>query len=175
MCMLEHIREDRGIYMKKNFSITGIVIGIIIVIMGLVMVFGSGAYGYRGDYTSSARFGADFYTEQYAATQNAANNIMDFGNYFEDFFVFVVRVFGFFISAIGGLAICYFGCKLGEVEKVKKGIVNNAFSNKQPVPVQPTYTQPVQPTYTQPVQPMQTQPVVQQNLQTHAEDELPEI
>lgn len=58
---------------KKMWDLFGIGIGIAAVIAGLVFLF-TPADSFSTSSTRSAAFGVDFYTEEYEATRNAANN-----------------------------------------------------------------------------------------------------
>lgn len=64
---------------KDKFFIAQVVICILGVLFGCFMII----YGFAGDfcgytdYVSSKKFGGDFYTASYEATQAAANNIQD--------------------------------------------------------------------------------------------------
>ena len=101
--------------MKKTFSIIGIILGIVIVVVGLYTAFGFKGY-YSGTSTSSYTFGADFYTEQYTATEHAADNILSVGHYLDDVVEFAFKAIGLFIAVLGGTITCYFGCKLADVK-----------------------------------------------------------
>lgn len=62
---------------KNAFFKTKLIICIINVAFGIFMViYGlSGEFKGYADYSNSMKFGADFYTEEYSATKNAANNL----------------------------------------------------------------------------------------------------
>ena len=55
-------------FAKRIFDVIGIIAGILIIVYGVKL----SDNGYYGTLTSDAIFGADFYTEQYAATKHAA-------------------------------------------------------------------------------------------------------
>ena len=54
--------------MRKAFRTVGMVLGIVVVVLGLYLAFGFGE-SYRGSSTYSYSFGADYYTEQYQASE----------------------------------------------------------------------------------------------------------
>lgn len=58
---------------EKIFSLLGILLGIAIIIAG-ISIMKNPAETWLTDSVDSYRFGADFYTEQYAATKAAAHN-----------------------------------------------------------------------------------------------------
>lgn len=103
--------------MKKKFSIAGIVVGVLIILLGLYLAFGYSDYVFNGSSTYSYTFGADYYTEQYAATENAADNILALGNYLRYVIDFLFVAVGLLFSAMGGAVVCYFGCKLADVNE----------------------------------------------------------
>ena len=71
---------------KKNFFKSKILVCSISIAFGLFMIiFGIiDNFKRHSEYTLSAKFGADFYTEQYAATKAAANNIADVSDTLND-------------------------------------------------------------------------------------------
>lgn len=89
---------------KKVFSIIGIIIGCIMLFMGVFHQTPSFDGGTMSTYTS---FGADFYTEEYQATAQAATNVYNLGQFEEE-------IFDMALIFAGLIVICYFGCKLGE-------------------------------------------------------------
>ena len=107
--------------MKKNFCIIGMAMGAIIVVLGLYYAFGYNGYTFSGSSSASYTFGADYYTEEYTATRNAANNVLGLGANYRDAMKFTFRTIGFVISALGGVIICFFGYKLEEAKKHKTG------------------------------------------------------
>lgn len=58
---------------EKTFNLIGIVLGIAIIIAG-ISIMKNPAETWSTSSVDSYRFGADFYTEQYAATRAAAHN-----------------------------------------------------------------------------------------------------
>ena len=99
--------------MKRVFSIMGMACGTIVLLVGVYMFF-SFKGTYNGRETLSYSFGADYYTEQYSATENAADNILEVGEYLEEIVEFLVRMGSLLVMGFGGVVICYFGCKLAE-------------------------------------------------------------
>ena len=107
--------------MKKAFSITGILAGIVAIILGLCFLGGAFSNGlsYGGDspYDSGyASFGGDYYTysvnnsaETASAARATASNVSDVYYLLEDFFGMFMLMFG--IMAVCGFGISYAGCK----------------------------------------------------------------
>ena len=102
--------------MKKNSSIAGIILGIVIIALGFYLAFGYDGYPFSGTRTMGYTFGADYYTEQYAATENAANNVLELGKYFQGITEFILATVGLIVAAFGGVISCYFGCKLADIK-----------------------------------------------------------
>ena len=101
--------------MKKTFRTVGMVLGIVVVVLGLYLAFSFGE-SYHGSSTYSYSFGADYYTEQYQATENAADNILALGEYIDSLASFGLKVTGLIIAAFGGIITCYFGCKKSDAQ-----------------------------------------------------------
>lgn len=104
--------------MKKVFSLIGIVIGIAIIIFGIRLA-SINIYGYSGSYTSSYTFGADYYTEQYAATRNTANNLDNFAEYAERVVEKTMPCIGVIVALFGAAVSCFFGCRFADSFKGK--------------------------------------------------------
>ena len=92
--------------MKKVFSIIGIVVGTIIIIMGVVL------YDMKaGDSNiSRAEFGADYYTYSYNAARTTAENVYALS-------IIVQYGISFLLIGIGATSICFFGCQLADATK----------------------------------------------------------
>lgn len=94
--------------MKKYNSTTwcnvGIAAGFIAIFFGISLFFGE-TFFYEPSY---AKFGADFYTEQYAATRAAAMNIATIGEVMNQAFAAVLTSFGI-------ADIAYFFAKKAEI------------------------------------------------------------
>jgi len=58
---------------EETFNIMGVIVGIIIIVAGCYVILNP-AETYSTSPLNSYTFGADFYTEQYAATKTAAGN-----------------------------------------------------------------------------------------------------
>lgn len=119
--------------MKRVFSIIGVIIGILMIVLGLKLYGNINAISYNGSLTSGYTFGADYYTEQYAATKNTADNVNALGSYVENSIKATGSTVGLFISLLGCVVICYFGSKF-EIDKAKKQIsekiiTDNNYSN----------------------------------------------
>ena len=121
--------------MRKTFRTVGMVLGIVVVVLGLYLAFGFGE-SYRGSSTYSYSFGADYYTEQYQATENAADNILALGEYIDSLASFGLKVTGLIIAAFGGIVTCYFGCKKtdAQISYAPNMITNNMGSQKTAAP-----------------------------------------
>lgn len=118
--------------MKKAFSIIGIIMGALIICLGLYIVNVSGVIDtYTGAFTSSHKFGADYYSYQYAATVDAADNVKALGKYISHNAEFGYKVLGLFVAFLGATIICVFGCKLGEAfeKNASNNVKPNADSN----------------------------------------------
>jgi len=100
--------------MKKSFSIVGIVLGIGIFFLGLYLALGDSGDGFSGSKTLSYSFGGDYYTEQYEATENAANNILSLGIYLENVARLAFFSVGLILALLGGVIMCHFVCKLSD-------------------------------------------------------------
>lgn len=118
--------------MKKNFSIIGMITGILLVVVGILSMcevfgdgnsFGNHNYQYDSGY---ATFGGDYYTYVVNNTAeiqdeiDAANsNIMDIAEYMQMAFGLFFICFG--ILAFCGFGIVYAGCKKPLIEEnIKK-------------------------------------------------------
>ena len=99
--------------MKKVFSIGGICMGILIMIIGICLAFGAADAHVGSSVDSSASFGADFYTYEYKATASAANSVKNMARSMESFF----RLSGFICLGFGGSIACYFGCVFADTKK----------------------------------------------------------
>ena len=58
---------------EKSYNLMGIIVGIIIIIAGILIMF-TPADSYTTRSVKSYTFGADYYTEQYAATEAVVGN-----------------------------------------------------------------------------------------------------
>lgn len=93
--------------MKKIFSILGMIASAIIAFGGFVL-HGQHISSYLPDYS----FGADFYTEMYSITRDAASNIISASNA-------ITEAISVLIIALGVIGFFYFGVELGKTnEKV---------------------------------------------------------
>lgn len=108
-------------YSKKIVSVIGIVVGVAIIIIGFSLQ-GTSVYAIG----EQIKFGADFYTEMYAVTQDVGHAI----NYaIND----LIRAVGWLIVSLGAIDICFFGYKLAEGIKASgnsksKNTENNVLS-----------------------------------------------
>ena len=107
---------------KKIFCILGMISGIAAAGIGLYMAFGFSG-DFSGNFTKMAEFGADFYTYQYDATRNAAENTRILGNFLESAARFAFLTGGLITAAAGIAVFCFFGYKYTEPEKSADGYV----------------------------------------------------
>ena len=98
--------------MKKIFCILGIIVGIAMIVIGVNAAGYSvgNTYEMPLDYT----FGADYYTEQYGATRDAALNSAYLGYALQGALTFGIAFLGKALAALGAAVICLFGYKLGK-------------------------------------------------------------
>lgn len=85
--------------MKQKVCIAGVVLGIIMLILGIVVLSGSGRdadalLSFDGEQPERTSFGADFYTYSYKASRAAANNLADLGELVEDAIGVLLLAFG---------------------------------------------------------------------------------
>ncbi len=85
---------------QKLVNIIGVCVGIAIVIAGF-QVIASGNISIGIQHISSYTFGADFYTEQYAATTSAVNELNEIAQGLTEGINILIRACGSIISAIG--------------------------------------------------------------------------
>lgn len=97
--------------MKKIFCIVGIIVGVIMIIMGFSV---HGIQETTNYYLPDAfSFGADYYTDQYEATRDAALNVAYLGYDIQDYFNYGIATLGKFFALLGAVVVCFFGYKLG--------------------------------------------------------------
>ena len=108
-------KEIKKMFNKKIFYYVGIGAGALAVIYGLSCLSFSASY--TGLHTSSASFGADFYTYIYDGVKNAADNVSRMGNVMDDAFEAIVKALGMLMVVFGAADIAFFGSKLCEVKK----------------------------------------------------------
>ena len=115
--------------MKKIFCAAGLILGVLIIAMGYK--FGHDfEERFHGTSTTSYSFGADYYTEQYAATKHAADNINSLGDYYQEVTEFGIKSISGFVMAFGGVVVCYFGCGLFDTLKTKKETASVVVKNE---------------------------------------------
>ena len=102
---------------KNTFAVFGILIGLAMVAVGVIISVQSRP-AFSGHSTSSAKFGADFYTDEFEATKNASDNVMEVGRFINKAYDSSVTFLGIFVSLIGGAVVCYFGCKINDSKAV---------------------------------------------------------
>lgn len=85
---------------QKLVNIIGVCVGIAIVIAGF-QVIASANISIGIQHVSSYTFGADFYTEQYAATASAVNELNEIAQGLTEGINILIRACGSIISAIG--------------------------------------------------------------------------
>ena len=127
----------------KASCIAGMIVGIAIFAAGLYMAFGF-THTYYGSYPESAEFGGDYYTYQYKATQNAAANVKNVGDFVEEAAVFGFRAGGFAVAAAGLAVGTFFELKLSEARRREELAANASAAAAQSNPyqnAQPQYAQ----------------------------------
>ena len=129
--------------MKKAFSITGILAGVVAVILGFCFLGGafSGSLSSGGSspYDSGyASFGGDYYTysvnnsaETASAARATANNVSDVHDLMQTFFGLFMLMFG--IMAICGFGISYASCVNETTETTHKISEEPIFKLEAPV------------------------------------------
>ncbi len=133
--------------MAKNKKLIGIIASGVVLLLGLIMmIVGFSAKSevyYGGTYTSSASFGADFYTYQHEATANAANNINSLGNAVEDLgdvMATVIVAIAFLIIAIGLVSMAYFLTRKAEIAQAAPVMINEPVEEAPAQPAEETAT-----------------------------------
>ena len=114
---------------KEKFSKIGMIVGIIIVILGIVIFFDIPEDSVF-EHTASLSFGADYYTYQYEATQNVANNIITLGRMVSKYYNLGLRYLGFFVSMIGLSITSAFGYLNCKNKELAKNSIEEVSSNK---------------------------------------------
>lgn len=88
---------------KQNinvWAVVGTVVGAIIIIFGLSMFISVGS-----NYYSAGVYGADYYTEVASRLSSIANNLVEIQGT-------IAKGFGFLLTSLGAIDICYFGKKI---------------------------------------------------------------
>lgn len=98
---------------EKTFNLIGLILGIAIIIVGIYFLAAPAA-SYMVSYCA---FGADFYTEQYAATRAAANNLHELGGMLAQYAGFAFIFAGAIVSLEYGKKYL---CSNVEPEKTEK-------------------------------------------------------
>lgn len=120
---------------RKVWNLIGMTVGLIIVVCGVLVAtrMSTPDLYYDIDYPDEVSFNGDFYTYQYEATREAANNIADVARLIEkfaDFFVpFMVRGFGVMLIITGVLTFVCYGkkfCTETETSKLQQGDAVNS-------------------------------------------------
>ncbi len=127
---------------KIAFGVIGFILGIIIFIMG-ISTMNSKPESRSTSYTDSYSFGADFYTEEYEATKNAADNAAVTANNVRELGNTITNCFGTLLIAVG-LIVCLYSLKEAVVVGVTaSGDKPAAQPSVEKAPeVQPIFTQP---------------------------------
>lgn len=95
---------------KATASLVGILVGIIIIIIGLC-VQGISVNAYRTDIGEDIKFGADFYTEIYAVTQDVGAAINSLKYTVATAVESVCDAIGWMIVSLGAIDVCFFAYK----------------------------------------------------------------
>ena len=88
---------------KQNinvWAVVGTVVGAITIIFGLSMFISVGS-----NYYSAGIYGADYYTEVASRLSSIANNLVEVQGT-------ISKGFGFLLTSLGAIDICYFGKKI---------------------------------------------------------------
>ncbi len=116
--------------MQKKFSLVGIIFGAILVILGLLVLFGvfggdaNGASGAPYPYDSGyATFGTDFYTYSVNNAQEAASAGRTVAANTRELTSLMKNVSGLFLIAFGVFMVCLFGTKFAALQEDKKAPV----------------------------------------------------
>ena len=110
---------------KATASLVGILVGIIIIIIGLC-VQGISINAYRTDIGEDIKFGADFYTEIYAVTQDVGAAINSLKYTVATAVERVCDAIGWLIVSLGAIDVCFFAYKyiLAACSKVSRNNTN---------------------------------------------------
>lgn len=135
--------------MKKFFehvSKIGLCVGCLIAVAGIVMLFLAPAvlyFPHSSEYSSSCRFGADFYTEIYSVTKNVLDQLNGFSSSVAtglDYLYTALRAIYYAVSVLIislGLSVAALSCRMppkkpeGEHQKLEELLSKNAEVNAQ--------------------------------------------
>lgn len=110
--------------MKKTFSIIGILSGIAVIVFGVTLLTKEFSYSFNRPLIEYS-FGADFYTEIYAATFDAANSLYSIGQLLEDIAGLVAHGFGYLLIAFGLFDICFFCTRMEDASEYSVEAINS--------------------------------------------------
>ena len=102
---------------ERTWNLTGAVLGILVIILGVIFI----ATPARHFYTNSsvdATFGADYYTYQYEATQDAVHNTAVTANNLRELGSKLALYTGVFFMVMGALILLHYGKKLFVVNEL---------------------------------------------------------
>jgi hypothetical protein len=119
---------------KATASLVGIFVGIIIIIIGLC-VQGISISAYHTDIGKDIKFGADFYTEIYAVTQDVGAAINSLKYTVATAVESVCDAIGWLIVSLGAIDVCFFAYKyiveITQAIKNQDAKLNNIDKNLQ--------------------------------------------
>ena len=102
--------------MKKAFAIAGMIVGLLFIVLGIVAMVGPSNTYFNGSHTRDVEFGADFYTYQYEATKDVADDVTKLGNFLEKEFDFIWIIVGGIVILTGAAIVCKNGIVLAEAK-----------------------------------------------------------
>ena len=95
---------------RKTFALIGVIIGFVTIIIGIVFM-ATPPESFSTHSVGTARFGGDYYTEEYAATKAASDNAAIVANNIRELGKANARYAGTFFIILGLIVILFFGEK----------------------------------------------------------------
>lgn len=118
---------------NKLFPGIGILAGVVMIVAAIMIgTIPTRDIEFNSISTEGYQFGADYYTEQYAATKNASDNVARVGNYLEKAINAAAAGVCVLLLGLGLADIAYFGMKLA-AENEKTAVPAAAVQTVQPV------------------------------------------
>ena len=115
------------------YTIVGILIGVATIILGIVFC-ATPIKGYHTDSVNSARFGADYYTEQYSATRAVVSNTSITAGNIRDLGKKHAMYAGSFFIIMGLLIVIHYGEAYDSLRTVSSSAVTTSLNSPtQPV------------------------------------------
>lgn len=110
---------------KKKCAVIGIVLGLVMIVFGIITA-ANPPETFHTETASNARFGADFYTDEYEATMKAANNVSAVGSDLRELGVLTAKAAGFAFIFSGLFTILIFSIKYIEFDEKEKVVLSAA-------------------------------------------------